>query len=292
MKFSIITPSFRGSDWLRLCIASVADQEGVEHEHIVQDSCSDDGTQEWLPQDARVRAFIEKDTGMYDAVNRGIRRASGEIVAYLNCDEQYLPGALQTVGEFFAEHPEIDIALGDMVVTHADGTYVCHRKSMTPVQWHLAYRFSIPTAGLFIRRRVFDELGLWFNTEWKAMADFLWIEEACRRGVRWAEVQAFTSTFADTGSNLGLTPAAVREQETVLARLPRWQKYLRPVVVWHNRWRMLVRGAFTQAPFSYRIYTHDNPSQRVEFTAAKPTGLWHTRLPKGGSFAKYVISGE
>src|SRR5690348_16281526 len=96
MTFSIITPSFRNSDWLKLCIASVADQ-GVTAEHIVQDAGSDDGTQEWLLKDARVRAFAEKDGGMYDAVNRGLRRATGEILAYLNCDEQYLPGALSTV---------------------------------------------------------------------------------------------------------------------------------------------------------------------------------------------------
>jgi hypothetical protein len=90
MKISVITPSFRNSDWLKLCIASVADQ-GVDLEHIVQDSCSDDATQEWLPNDSRVKAFIEKDGGMYDAINRGLRRASGDILAYLNCDEQYVP---------------------------------------------------------------------------------------------------------------------------------------------------------------------------------------------------------
>ena len=48
VNFSIVTPSFRNSRWLKLCIASVADQQGVELEHIVQDSCSDDGTQDWL----------------------------------------------------------------------------------------------------------------------------------------------------------------------------------------------------------------------------------------------------
>ncbi len=69
MQFTIVTPSFRNSSWLKLCIASVADQ-GVEAEHIVQDSCSDDGTQDWLPHDSRVISVIEKDTGMYDAVNR------------------------------------------------------------------------------------------------------------------------------------------------------------------------------------------------------------------------------
>src|SRR5438445_797489 len=108
MKFTIVTPSFRNSDWLKLCIASVADQ-GVDLEHIVQDSCSDDATKDWLPKETRVKAFIEKDTGMYDAVNRGFRRAGGDILAYLNCDEQYLPGALKRVGDFFATHPEVEV---------------------------------------------------------------------------------------------------------------------------------------------------------------------------------------
>src|SRR4029078_1290317 len=85
VQFSVITPSFRASQWLRLCIPSVADQ-GVELEHIVQDSVSDDGTLEWLPEHGRVKAYIEKDRGMYDAVNRGLRKAKGEILAYINCD--------------------------------------------------------------------------------------------------------------------------------------------------------------------------------------------------------------
>jgi len=100
VRFSIITPSYRNSAWLKLCIASVADQQ-VEVEHIIQDAGSDDGTLDWLLQDKRVRAFVEKDQGMYDGINRGLRRAGGDILAYLNCDEQYLPGALRAVRDFF-----------------------------------------------------------------------------------------------------------------------------------------------------------------------------------------------
>src|SRR5437588_12782934 len=96
VRFSIITPSYRSSRWLKLCVASVADQ-GVELEHIVQDAGSDDGTLDWLPQDKRVKAFVENDQGMYDAVNRGLCRSTGDLLAYLNCDEQYLPGALAAV---------------------------------------------------------------------------------------------------------------------------------------------------------------------------------------------------
>src|SRR6187399_1388121 len=110
MKISIVTPSFRNSNWLKLCIASVADQQGVEVEHIVQDAGSDDGTLDWLPGDSRVKAFVETDSGMYDAINRGFRRATGDILAYLNCDEQYLPGALATVRDFFEKNPDVEVA--------------------------------------------------------------------------------------------------------------------------------------------------------------------------------------
>ena len=120
MRISIVTPSYRRSAWLRLCIASVADQ-GVEVEHIVQDAESDDGTLDWLRRDPRVKVFVEKDQGMYDGVNRGLRRAGGDILAYLNCDEQYLPGALAAVAGFFEQHPQIDVLFGDVVMVDTRG---------------------------------------------------------------------------------------------------------------------------------------------------------------------------
>jgi len=157
MKFSIVTPSFRNSKWLKLCIASVADQQGVEWEHIVQDSCSDDSTQDWLPRDPRVKAFIEKDGGMYDAVNCGYRRATGDILAYLNCDEQYLPGALKAVHEFFEQHPQIEVALAGTIITDGEGKYICHRHLMVPHPQGVWFRFPILTSSIFIRRKVISE---------------------------------------------------------------------------------------------------------------------------------------
>src|ERR1019366_8488995 len=132
MTFSIITPSFCQSRWLKLCIASVADQKEVELEHIVQDACSDDGTLDWLPYDKRVRAFIEKDDGMYDAVNKGFLRAQGDILAYLNCDEQYLPGGLKAVLDFFEAHPSIEVALAGSIVIDSTRKYICHKPSLVP----------------------------------------------------------------------------------------------------------------------------------------------------------------
>ncbi len=172
MRFSIVTPSFRSAKWLRLCIASVADQ-AVEHEHIVQDSCSDDGTQEWLPKDPRVQACIEKDKGMYDAVNRGLRRAKGEFLAYLNCDEQYLPDALVTVERYFDANPKVEVAFADTLVVDPNGDYLCHRESLVPRKYHtlVASNLGVLTSSIFFRRSVIEKHGFFFDTTLKDIGD-------------------------------------------------------------------------------------------------------------------------
>lgn len=277
MKFSIVTPSFRSVRWLPLCIASVADQEGVEHEHIVQDSCSDDGTADLLAGEKRVQAFIEKDSGMYDAVNRGFRRSSGDILAYLNCDEQYLPGALRAVRDFFASHPEVDVVLPDVVVVQSDGSYLCHRYSLTPISWHIDTRHNVSTSSLFIRRRVFFEKGLWFDAGLRDLGDHQWIKAACERGLRWAELRVFASVFTDTGENMNLGANAARERAEMRARTPAFLKAIEPAILWHHRARMWQRGMYRQQPFQYEIYTVASPAQRVVFDVPVPTGRWSGR---------------
>src|SRR5207249_2253811 len=108
-KFSIITPSYKQLDWLRLCAASVADQRDVEVEHIVQDAGSGRELEAWAATQPCLTVYVEKDTGMYDAINRGLAKARGEFFGYLNCDEQYLPGALSKVAAAFQRNPEIDV---------------------------------------------------------------------------------------------------------------------------------------------------------------------------------------
>ena len=134
--FTIITPSFRQLDYLECCIASVADQEGVTVEHIVQDAGSP-GIEEFAEKTAErllrqyggervknlepfellhlrtsrgytLRIFKEPDEGMYDAINKGFRKAAGEICAYLNCDEQYLSGTLGRVKKEFEDQKKME----------------------------------------------------------------------------------------------------------------------------------------------------------------------------------------
>jgi glycosyltransferase involved in cell wall biosynthesis len=277
MHFSIVTPSFRNSQWLKLCIASVADQQGVEFEHIVQDGCSDDGTQDWLPDDQRVRAFIEKDSGMYDAINRGYRRARGEILAHLNCDEQYLPGALQEVQAFFEQHPQVEVALAGTIVVDGNGNYTCHRHSMVPKASHIWFRFPVLTSSLFIRRRVIEERGIFFDTSWRDLGDLHWVRALMKHDVTIAVFDSFTSTFSDTGENMNLKPNAIRELSETLAMAPRWTRLLRPALIGHHRLRRIAAGHFFLKPLKYSIYTLRSPDRRVEFDVPTPTAVWWNR---------------
>ena len=279
-SFSIITPSFRSSAWLKLCLASVADQD-VTVEHIVQDAGSDDGTLDWLPQDRRARVFVEKDLGMYDAINRGMRRASGEIFAYLNCDEQYLPGALRAVAEFFQTHPDVDVVFGDIVMVDAQGRYLYHRKVQAPLKYHTwTCNLSTLSCAMFFRRRLVFDMGFFFEPNLRDVGDGEWMLRLLERKIKMAAIGKFTSVFTYTGANMSVGENARRERRELYESAPAWARALRPVFMWQHRLRRLAGGMYSQAPFAYEIFTGANPERRERHEVTHPT--FHRRLP--GSF--------
>lgn len=272
--FSIITPSFRASQWLRLCVASVADQN-QRLEHLVQDAGSDDGTLDWLLKDARVKTRVEKDQGMYDAVNRGLRRAQGEILSYLNCDEQYLPGTLDRVEQFFAQHPKIEVLFADALVVKPSGEYLCHRQASLPGKLHtwVSGNLAVLTCATFFRRKLIDR-GVFFDSTAKAVGDGMWVLDLIRRRVAMAVMNEVTSVFTDTGENLSLHPKAQKEAKAFFSKAPVWARWGKPVIVLHYRLRRLLAGHYSPRPVTYSIYTQRSPHGRVAFAVSKPTFRW------------------
>jgi glycosyltransferase involved in cell wall biosynthesis len=277
MRFSIVTPSFNPSPWLPMCIASVADQ-GVEVEHIVQDAGSTDGTLDWLRSDTRVRVFVERDNGMYDAVNRGLRRAGGDILAYLNCDEQYLPGSLQAVGEFFRSHPAVEVVFGNFVVVNADQNYLSHHKVQVPLKHHTwVSHLTTGTCATFFRRSVLDKHGLFFNGQLRDVGDADWVLRLLQRRVPMATLNQFTSSFTMTGNNMGKKPNAIREIRQLRESAPLWAKWLKPLLVVRHRVRRLMGGVYFQRPFSYCVYTPASSRERVVFEVTRPRSRWQAQ---------------
>lgn len=123
---SVITPSYNQAAFIGKTLHSVRDQRYSPVEHLVLDAGSTDGTLEILGQYAGtydLRWQVEPDRGMYDAVNKGLKLARGEIVTYLNTDDKYFPWTLATVVAAFRRHPEADFVYGDVVkIDDADGS--------------------------------------------------------------------------------------------------------------------------------------------------------------------------
>lgn len=263
---SIITPSFRQLDWLRLCVASVADQAGVSVEHIIQDGETEGIAEQEIrtcrdKEDYTLRLISEQDDGMYDAINRGLRRCTGEICAYLNCDEQYLPGTLAKVSAFFDAHPEVDALFGDVILIDRNGHPLSYRRTIRPRAEHLRLsHLNTASCSTFFRRRLLDR-GFYFDPQWKAIGDMVWVDRLLQEKIRMETVPEALATFAFTGANLGAT--ALCDQE-----FDRWRGPLKHALarkmfaVLRHRLLKTVAGAYRARAVEIAVYTHDSPRER------------------------------
>jgi len=120
---SIITPSYNQAKYLEQTITSVLEQSYPSIEYIVVDGKSKDNSIDIIKKYADKLAYwvSEKDKGQADAINKGFSRATGEIIAWLNSDDYYLPGAVQAVVKVFEENPDIVLVYGNMLAVNEHG---------------------------------------------------------------------------------------------------------------------------------------------------------------------------
>ena len=273
MKVSIITPSFRNSNWLKFCIASVADQKGVEVEHIVQDALSDDGTLDWLPGDPRVKAVIEKDNGMYDAINRGFLRGRGDVLAWLNCDEQYLPGTLARVVDYFTAHPQVDVLFGDAVLLDAQGEILSYRKALKPTLLHTQLvHLSTLSCATFVRRSVIER-GFLLDDHYRTISDAVWVAALLRAKLKIALLNEPLSVFTITGNNLGQSKLSLEESARWRGEMNTPEFLKAPVILLH-RLRKWLGGAYTRRDLEIAVYTAASPDRRVPKTRMRAPHHW------------------
>ena len=262
LSISIITPSFRQLEWLRLCAVSVADQEGVEHEHIVQDAGTGPELENWARTVASLTLYVEKDEGMYDAINRGLRRAQGEICSYLNSDEQLLPGALARVASFFDAHPDIDVVFGDAILIDRNGKPISYRRIVLPTLDHVRQvHLNTQSCSMFFRRNLLDR-GLFFDPKWKAIGDQVWMEQLLLSGIRMATLHQPLAVFTFTGENLGSTAASKKEAARRRGPTSSMTRCRKVAAVVSHRLRKFLAGAYRRRHIEIDIYTLESSSHR------------------------------
>jgi len=155
---SVVTPSYNAMPFVVGTIKSVQMQDYPAIEHIVIDGGSSDGTREMLQQHPHLTWVSEPDRGQSHALNKGFRRAGGEIIGWLNADDTYQPNAVSTAVRLLLERRDIDMVYGDLqIIDEGDGPVGITRSQ--PFDLHaLLFTNFIKQPTVFMRRRVIEKL--------------------------------------------------------------------------------------------------------------------------------------
>jgi len=290
MDFTIVTPSLRQLDYLECCISSVADQEGVSIEHIVQDG----GTANFnefaetmskrLPDRPNyVRVMIsEPDSGMYDAINKGLKKGTGRICAYLNCDEQYLAEALAKVLDEFRKQPAAEILYGGFFVVDEKGDLVTAQRPVKMFWQHVATS-HLPnfTCATFFKREMMERERAYFDTQYKSCADAVWTIERLKRGTKMGVMADFIGVFVEQETNQGVKKEGLAEADAIRCRLHPCVRSTAFLWKLMHRLRKLFEGKYFPKRVSYDIFRKGEVGKRQHYPARWVSPFWVSRLPIG-----------
>ncbi len=264
MKISVVTPNYNYGRFLRKCLESVLAQlspdSSLELEHIVQDALSTDETPDVLSawrkelegrgavcdgEDASgsftlrlptlrytLRVVREKDAGQTDAINRGLRRASGDLVCWLNADEYYLggdtegrkgdgkntprtPSPLGKIAGFFESHPEADFVYGEVLFVDKDDKPMRVKRGH-PFSLFIAtmYGCFISSCSSFWRRRILDD-GHFLDPSYKVIMDNEYYCRLSSKGYRFKFIPLTVAAFTWHDENISTVLQKVRRAENV-----------------------------------------------------------------------------
>ena len=177
---SIITPSFNQAKYLEDTIQSVLSQDYENLEYIIIDGASTDGSVEIIEKYTDKLTFwiSEKDSGQAEAINKGFSRATGEIVAWLNSDDYYLPGIISAAVKTFQENPDVVLIYANMLAVNEHGQIINH---LTYNQFTLEDLLCFQIIGqpaVFMRRDALEKAGYLSPTFHFLLDHHLWLRIA------------------------------------------------------------------------------------------------------------------
>tara|TARA_B110000211_G_C14089879_1_gene558434 strand:+ start:4648 stop:5382 length:735 start_codon:yes stop_codon:yes gene_type:complete len=166
-KISIITVTKNSEKYLEKNILSVNKQKYKNYEHIIIDGKSNDKTIKIIKKHKKkIKYFIsEKDNGLYDAMNKGIKKSTGDIIGILNSDDIYHNKTLDIVNKYFNKYKKLDFLFGS-VLKHK----LLHGYYPKKIKWSFGF-YSTHSVGFFIKKEAHKKVGF-YNTKYKYSADY------------------------------------------------------------------------------------------------------------------------
>jgi glycosyltransferase involved in cell wall biosynthesis len=181
---SVVTAVWNRVSTIDTAMRSVDSQDYPWVEHVLIDGCSTDGTLELIRarQNESKVVLSEPDEGIYDALNKGIKLAHGEIIGLLHSDDEFAhPGILSLIAEAFSE-PDVSVVYGDVVFFRANNRNVPVRRYRSDrfAPDKLAWGWMPAHPAMFFRRQIFDRFG-YYKTDYKIAADFEFVARVFRQ---------------------------------------------------------------------------------------------------------------
>ncbi|BEP95506.1 hypothetical protein GmRootA79_38900 [Acidovorax sp. A79] len=196
-SISMVTPSFQQAHFIGRTLDSVLGQNYPKLEYFVQDGGSTDGTAEVLRSYGdRLTGWVSKrDAGQSQAINLGFACTGGDVMGWLNSDDLLMPGALHRVGEFFAQHPEVDVVYGHRILIDEEdreiGRWVLPAHDDNVLSW----ADFIPQETLFWRRTIWEKSGGQIDESFRFAMDWDLLLRFRGAGARMVRLPNFLGAF-------------------------------------------------------------------------------------------------
>lgn len=180
LKISVITVVYNSVQYIEQTIKSVLEQNYPNLEYIIIDGGSFDGTQDIIRQYEKYITYwcSEPDNGIYDAMNKGIDRATGELVAFLNSGDKYLPDTLNRLVESYIKDVA-DVVYGDCIIYNHDGKQTYEKKD-APID-ELRYHMILCHQAVFVKKKMFELYGK-YSGSYKIADDYEWFLRVYKQG--------------------------------------------------------------------------------------------------------------
>ena len=267
--FSVITPSYNNLHHIKKCIGSVKSQKNIFREHIIMDAVSDDGTIEYLKKlkilnnedsSYKIISNFSKDKGMYDAINKGWLKSKGEILCWLNCDEQYLPNTLSYVMNVFQNNPDIDVVYGNAIIVNENGDLISARKELPLNKFLISNTFlNIFSCTIFFRRSLCDKGILGLDEQYRYSSDMELILRLLNNNAKMFHSKKFLSLFSVDGKNLSSQAEAFNETIEIQNKFSRLPKNKRNYVKYLRSLLRFVNGHYLKKSIKYSYAIDDIP---------------------------------
>ena len=195
MLVSIVTPSFNQSRFIEDTIRSVLSQDYPQMEYILVDGASTDGSVEIIRryEDQLAWWVSERDQGQTDAINKGFARATGDVLAWLNSDDTYEPGAVSAAVNYLQAHPDVGLVYGDCNYINESGERIGKFKSRQTSYRRIRRGYNhIPQQTMFFRAGLWKQVGPLDPSFHYAMDYDLWTRISAR-----SQVQYVPQTWAN-----------------------------------------------------------------------------------------------